>query len=91
MSLGIHLRALSLDDVKIPTNKTRLEIALLKWHPCLPGANELNLAKRHSMEVTDKKAIIALFKHAYFICTAIDINIYSEVCTPWRENDILVQ
>ena len=57
----------------------------------LPGANELNLAKHHSMEVTDKKVIIAFFKHAYVICIAIDINIYSEVCTPWRENYILGQ
>ena len=40
-SLGIHLRALSLDDVKIPINKTRLKIAVLKWHLGLPGANEL--------------------------------------------------
>ena len=32
-SLGIHLRALSLDDVKIPINKTRLKIAVLKWSP----------------------------------------------------------
>ena len=38
---GIHLRALSLDDVKIPINKTRLKTAVLKWHPGLPGANEL--------------------------------------------------
>ena len=38
-SLGIHLRALSLDDVKIPINKTRLKIAVLK-HLGLPGANE---------------------------------------------------
>ena len=38
---GIHLRALSLDDVKIPINKIRLKIAVLKWHPGLPGANEL--------------------------------------------------
>ena len=41
---GIHLRALSLDDVKIPINKTRLKIAVLKWHPGLPGANELMVA-----------------------------------------------
>ena len=31
-------RALSLDDVKIPINKTRLKIAVLKWHLGLPGA-----------------------------------------------------
>ena len=36
---GIHLRALSLDDVKIPINKTKLKIAVLTWHPGLPGAN----------------------------------------------------
>ena len=40
-SLGIHLRALSLDNVKIPINKTRLKIAVLKWHLGPPGANEL--------------------------------------------------
>ena len=40
-SHGIHLRALSLDDVKIPIDKTRLKIAVLKWHLGLPGANEL--------------------------------------------------
>ena len=40
-SLGIHLRALSLDTVKIPVNKTRSKIAVLKWQPGLPGANEL--------------------------------------------------
>ena len=45
-SLGIHLRALSLDDVKIPVNKTRLKIAVLKWHPGLPGANEI----KHNQE-----------------------------------------
>ena len=27
--------------MKIPINKTRLKIAVLKWHPGLPGANEL--------------------------------------------------
>ena len=41
-SHGINRRALSLDYVKIPINKTRLKIAALKWHPGLPGANELN-------------------------------------------------
>ena len=40
-SLGIYLRVLSLDDVKEPINKTRLKIAVLKWHQGLPGANEL--------------------------------------------------
>ena len=40
-SLGIHLSVSSLDDVKIPIIKTRLKIAVLKWHPGLPGANEL--------------------------------------------------
>ena len=30
-----------LDDVKMPINKTRLKIAVLKWHLGLPGANEL--------------------------------------------------
>ena len=33
--------ALSLDDVKIPINKMRLKFAVLKWHLCLPGANEI--------------------------------------------------
>ena len=40
-SLGIHLRALSLDNVKIPVNKTRSKIAVLKWLLSLPGANGL--------------------------------------------------
>ena len=39
--LGIHLMALSLDDVKMPINKTRLKIAVLKWHLGLPGANAI--------------------------------------------------
>ena len=38
---GIHLRGLSLDDLRIPINKTRLKIAVLIWHLGLPGANEL--------------------------------------------------
>ena len=41
MCHGINLRALSLNDVNIPINKTRLKIAGLKWHPSLPGDNEL--------------------------------------------------
>ena len=41
-SHGIHQGALSLEDLKKPINKTRLKIAVLKWHPSLPGANELN-------------------------------------------------
>ena len=41
--LAIHLRALSLDDVKIPINKMRLKIAILKWHLGLAGADELKL------------------------------------------------
>ena len=40
-SHGIHLKALYLDDVKIPISKKRLKIAVLRWHPGLPGANEL--------------------------------------------------
>ena len=41
MSLGIHLRALSLNDVEIPIDKTRLKISVLKWHLGLPGSIEL--------------------------------------------------
>ena len=41
-SLGIHLRALYLDDPKILINETRLKTAVLKWHLDLPGASELN-------------------------------------------------
>ena len=33
--------SLSLEDVKIPINKTNLKIEFLKSHPDLPGANEL--------------------------------------------------
>ena len=36
-----HLRALSLKVVKIPINKTRFKMAVLKCHIGLPGANEL--------------------------------------------------
>ena len=38
---GIHLGALSSEDLKKPINRTRLNIAVLKWHPGLLGANEL--------------------------------------------------
>ena len=31
----------SQDDMKIPINKTRFKIAVLKWHPGFPGANVL--------------------------------------------------
>ena len=34
---GIHLRAFSLGDLKIPISKTRLKIAFLKSHPDLPA------------------------------------------------------
>ena len=32
---------------KIPINKTRLKIAVLKWHPGLPGADELRWYASH--------------------------------------------
>ena len=48
-SHGIHLRGLSLDNVKVPINKTRLKIAVLKWHPGLPGTNELTSFLRSSI------------------------------------------
>ena len=35
--------ALLLKDLKKSINKTRLKIAVLKWHPGLPGANEFKL------------------------------------------------
>ena len=38
--IWVHL-GVSLEDMKKPINKTRLKIAVLKWHPGLPGANEL--------------------------------------------------
>ena len=42
-SHAIHLGALSLEDLilKKTINKTILKIAVLEWHPGLPGANEL--------------------------------------------------
>ena len=40
-SHGIHLHALSLEDLEKPFNKTRFKIAVLKRYPGLPGANEL--------------------------------------------------
>ena len=48
-SHDIHLRALSQEDLKIPINKTRLEIALLKLNAHLPGANELREAWKENM------------------------------------------
>ena len=40
-SRGIHGRALSWEDLKIPISKARLKIPCLESHPDLPGANEL--------------------------------------------------
>ena len=40
-SCGIHQRALSWDDLKIPISKTRLEITFSESHSDLLGANEL--------------------------------------------------
>ena len=40
-SHGIHLGASSLEDLKKTIKETRLKIAVLKWHPGLPGANVL--------------------------------------------------
>ena len=47
----INLRALSLDDVKKPINKTRLKIVVLKWHLGLPGANELTLKALPKLQI----------------------------------------
>ena len=47
MFCGIHLRALSYKDLKIPINKTRLKIEFLKSHPNFPGANELIAVKTY--------------------------------------------
>ena len=41
-SFGIHRRALSWEDLKIPISKTRLKITFLGSHSDLPGANKLN-------------------------------------------------
>ena len=38
---GIYLRALSSEDLKISVSKSELKSAVLKWHPDLPGTNEL--------------------------------------------------
>ena len=38
---GIHLRALSWEDMKIPPTEARLKIAFLKSHSRLPGTNVL--------------------------------------------------
>ena len=40
-SYGIHPRALSWEDLKIHTNKTRMKFEFLKSHPDLLGTNEL--------------------------------------------------
>ena len=55
-----HSRALPLDDVKIPINKTRLKIAVLKWHPGLPGANELMLK---SFRIANKGLLVLYSQH----------------------------
>ena len=59
-SHGIHLRALSLDDVKIPINKARLKIAVLKWHLGLSEANELSCQwiSRHGISCAGQKTCI---------------------------------
>ena len=44
-SWGIHSRALSCEDLKIPISKTRLKITFLELHSDLPGANEFKHAK----------------------------------------------
>ena len=49
-SHGIHLGVLWLEDLKKPINKTRLKIAVLKWHPGLPGANELTLCMLNTFD-----------------------------------------
>ena len=41
-SCGIHRRALSWEDLKIPVSKTRVKITFLESHSDLPGANELS-------------------------------------------------
>ena len=63
-SLGIHLRALSPDDVKISINKTRLKIAVLKWHLGLPGAIELSHAE-HSISSEIISTIIVICNKGY--------------------------
>ena len=60
-SHGIHLRGLSLDDVKIPINKTRLKIAVLKWHPGLPRANELKHWGREKMDAISQTTFASVF------------------------------
>ena len=35
-----------MEDLKKPINKTRLKIAILKWHSGLPGANEFSVFSR---------------------------------------------
>ena len=42
MPRGIHQRALSWEDLKIPLSKTRLKILFSESHLDLPGANELS-------------------------------------------------
>ena len=46
-SCGIHRRALSCEDLKIPISKTRLKITLLESHSDIPGANELIVYLTH--------------------------------------------
>ena len=70
-SHGIHLRALSLDDVKIPIDKIRVKIAVLKWHPGLPGANELT-----KPEHSGGNSAVDIFGRMFFNVFAILIQFH---------------
>ena len=74
-SLGIHLRALALDDVKIPISKTRLKIAVLKWYLGLLGGNELKLEDMSATNKSQHNCMCILWNillddpHHHLICT----------------------
>ena len=70
-SLSIHLRALSLDDVKIPINKTRLKITFLKSHSDLPGANELTIQDKWFLVFSGKAfqlLVLSVEKYKWYFC-----------------------
>ena len=94
-SLGIHLRALSIDDVKTTINKTRLKIAVLKWHLGLPGANELKcLLRDWNQHLT---IIQSLFRHAtkkitkIYVTNLLNVEIAWSVDLPHRASVIQIK
>ena len=66
-------QGLSLDDVKRPIDKTKLRTEVLKWHPDLPGDNELN----HSKVMPGASVIILPWQNATSVdcASSSDVNV----------------